>query len=45
MWNFLDKAASGPVLDDDELVAVVKRKMPTAVIKKPKPSEATNDAA
>jgi len=45
VWDFLDKAASGPVLDDDDLVAVVKRKMPTAVITKPKPSEATNDAA
>jgi hypothetical protein len=44
--DFLDKAASGPVLDDDELVAVVKRKIPTAVIAKPpKPTEATNDAA
>ena len=45
VWDFLDKAASGPVLDDDDLVAVVRRKMPTATIVKPKPSEATNDAA
>jgi hypothetical protein len=47
LWvtNFLDKAASGAVLDDDELVAAVKRKMPTAVIAKPKLSEATHDAA
>jgi hypothetical protein len=45
VWDFLDKVASGPVLDDDELVAVVKRKMPTAVVAKPKLTEATHDAA
>jgi hypothetical protein len=40
--DFVDKVASGPILEDDALVAAVKRKAPIAKVGKPANEEAAN---